>query len=247
LKVGLFIPCYIDQFYPEVGISSLELLEQLEINVEYPLEQSCCGQPLVNSGYEREASKLHENYFKQFKDFDYVVMPSGSCALHVKEHMPELQNSEEGIKLATNTYEIVEFIHDVLGNPKLNISFPHKIILHIGCHSIRGLNLSSCSEKNETSFSKVEKILEQVKGLEIVTPDYADECCGFGGTFSVFEKETSVKMGIDKLNNFKKTGAKIVVTTDISCTMHLEGIAKHNKMDFKFIHISQLLMNNVPF
>lgn len=241
MKVGLFIPCYIDHFYPEVGIATLRLLRQLGLDPEYPPEQSCCGQPLANSGYEKAAEHLHENYFRQFRDFDVVVMPSGSCALHVKEHMPGLHASEAGIRLAANTFEITEFIHDVLGNPPLHVSFPHRIILHLGCHSLRGLNLASTPEKNEPRFSKVEKILEQVKGLEIVTPEYDHECCGFGGTFSVFEKETSVKMGLDKLKHFRATGARIVVTTDISCTMHLEGIARRKGMDFNFMHISQIL------
>jgi len=181
MRVALFVPCYIDQFYPQVAVASLELLEKLGCEVVVPSDQTCCGQPMANSGFASATEGCDANFTHNFDGFDYIVGPSGSCVLHLKEHHP----SE---KIRNSVYEICEFLTDVLDIRALSANFPHRIGLHQSCHGQRGLRLSSMSERNEKPFSKIQDLLSMVKGLTVVMPEREDECCGFGGTFCVSEE-----------------------------------------------------------
>jgi L-lactate dehydrogenase complex protein LldE len=244
LSVGLFIPCYIDQFYPQVGIATLQLLQKLGLEVVYPLKQTCCGQPLANSGAEREAIPVYQNFVRNFSEFDYIVSPSGSCVYHVREHYNILEQTEEVKKVRQNTYELCEFIVDVLRIDDLKIVYPHKVGVHQSCHGLRGLKLGKPSELIAERYSKVHKLLEKAEGIEIINLDREDECCGFGGTFSVFEPEVSVKMGKDRISDHQRNGAEIITATDMSCLMHLEGILRRQKQGTKVVHIAEILNSN---
>jgi len=244
LNIGLFIPCYIDQFYPQVGIATLELLQKIGLNVEYPMKQTCCGQPLANSGAEQEAFPVYQNFIWNFSEFDYIVSPSGSCVYHVREHYNILEQTEEVKRVRQNTYELCEFIIDVLGIDDLKIEYPHKVGIHQSCHGLRGLKLGMPSELVAVPYSKVRKLLGKAKGIEIIKLNREDECCGFGGTFSVFEPEVSVKMGKDRVRDHQENNAEIITATDMSCLMHLEGIIRRQKWDIKVVHIAEILNSN---
>ncbi len=244
LKIGLFIPCYIDQFYPQVGIATLQLLQKLGLEVHYPLKQTCCGQPLANSGAEREAIPVYQNFIRNFSEFDYIVSPSGSCVYHVREHYNILEQTEEVKHVRQNTYELCEFIVDILGTDDLKIDYPYKVGVHQSCHGLRGLKLGMPSELVAKHYSKVHRLMEKAQGIEIIRLDREDECCGFGGTFSVFEPEVSVKMGKDRISDHQRNGAEIITATDMSCLMHLEGIIRRQKNGIKVVHIAEILNSN---
>ena len=245
MKIGLFIPCYIDQFYPQVGIATLQLLQKLGCDVSFPLNQTCCGQPMANSGFAALSKGCDKNFVANFAGFDYVVAPSGSCVLHVKEHLKDAANLIAATKIRNTIFELTEFLTDVLHVEKLEASFPHKVGLHTTCHAQRGLHLSSLSELVAPAFSKPEKLLGMVKGLELSKPKRLDECCGFGGTFCVFEEAVSVKMGKDRIYEHAANEVEYITGADTSCLMHLEGILKRNGSNIKTIHIAEIL-NSKP-
>ncbi|MFM6937116.1 MAG: (Fe-S)-binding protein [Aquirufa sp.] len=234
MRVALFVPCYIDQFYPQVAVASLKLLEKLGCEVVVPKDQTCCGQPMANSGFASSTDGCDTNFSNNFEGFDYIVGPSGSCVLHLKEHHP----SE---KIRNSVYEICEFLTDVLNVSSLNASFPYRVGLHQSCHGQRGLRLSSMSERNEKPFSKLEDLLGLVEGVEILKPERTDECCGFGGTFCVTEEAVSVKMGQDRIKEHNANEVEYIVGADTSCLMHLEGILRRQGSKVQVKHIVEIL------
>jgi len=242
VKVALFIPCYVDAFFPEVGIATLELLERLDIEVVYPLDQTCCGQPMANSGCHDDAAGAEKLFVRNFAGFDYVVGPSGSCVHHVREHFIGIPQTPAVKAVRERTFELVEFLHDIVKVKAFPWArFPHRVGLHNGCATLRALREASASEIVEPPFSKPLTLLSAVKGIEFVTPERPDECCGFGGTFSVFEEPVSAKMGQDKVNDHSKAGAEYIVSADMSCLMHQKGCAERLGLPVKFIHIAQIL------
>ncbi len=241
MTVGLFIPCYVNMFYPEAAIATLSLLEKLGVKVAYPLQQTCCGQPLANSGFEKLTAGCDELFIKNFSSFDYIVCPSGSCALHIKDHLHSEKNKTLASEIKTKVFELVEFITDVLKVEKLYARFPHKVGLHQSCHGLRGLYLAQMSELQAPQFSKPEYLLNMVEGLELIPLERKDECCGFGGTFCVTEEAVSVKMGKDRVADHIKNDAEYITSADLSCLMHMEGILKRNKSDVRVIHIAEIL------
>ncbi len=242
MKAALFIPCYVDAFFPEVGIATLELLERLGVEVDYPLNQTCCGQPMANSGCSDDAVAAEALFVKNFSGYDYIVTPSGSCTHHVRNHLTAVAQSDETLKVRRSTYELVEFVHDVLNVRKFPwANFPHAVGLHNGCSSLRALRTAKMSEIEEPFFSKPLDLLSKIKGIRFVTPERPDECCGFGGTFSVFEEPVSAKMGHDKVADYQRAGAEYIVSADMSCLMHQKGCAERLGAEIKFIHIAQIL------
>jgi L-lactate dehydrogenase complex protein LldE len=242
MRLGLFIPCYIDAFFPEVGIATLELLERLGHEVVYPRDQTCCGQPMANSGFNAECVDTEALFVRNFSGFDYIVAPSGSCVHHVRDNFDAIEQTAEVREVRARTYELVEFLHDVLkpeGFPWAR--FPHRVGLHNSCGTLRRLRHAKPSELHEPFFSKPLDLLSKVKGIEFVTPARPDECCGFGGTFSVFEEVVSTKMGYDKVADHARAGAEYVVSADSSCLMHQQGCAERIGVPLKFIHIAQIL------
>ncbi len=241
MLVGLFIPCYVNQFYPQVGIATLQLLEKQGLKVEYPVNQTCCGQPMANSGFEKDAIKTYKLFVKNFNRYDYIVAPSGSCVYHVKKHFDIIEQTEEVKKVRSSIFEISEFLLKVLDKDEFNSYFPYKVGLHQSCHGLRGLNLGKPSEIIDESFSITKKLLSNVKGIELVQLDREDECCGFGGTFAVTEEAVSVKMGIDRINDHLNHKAEVITATDMSCLMHLDGIIRRRNLQIKIKHITEIL------
>jgi L-lactate dehydrogenase complex protein LldE len=244
MKVGLFIPCYIDQFYPAAAIATMELLEKAGCDVLYPMNQTCCGQPMANSGFASYAKGCDKNFVQNFSEMDYIVAPSGSCVLHIKEHLHD-KDEQKARHIKQHIYELTEFLVDILKLEKLEARFPHKVGLHISCHGQRGLHLSSMSELMEPAFSKPEKLLSMVDGLQLAKPKRIDECCGFGGTFCVFEEAVSVKMGKDRIEEHAANEVDFITAADTSCLMHLEGILNRQGSPVKTIHIAEILNSNI--
>ena len=239
MKVGLFIPCYVDTIYPEVGVATWKLLRHMGVDVVYPEKQTCCGQPMANAGFEKQAIPLAEKFEEKFKDFEYVVGPSVSCTAFIKMNYSRLLVHE--CETAKRCMDVVEFLHDVL---KVNRSmgvFPHKVSLHNSCHGVRELGLSSPSEEHVAKFNKMKDLLQLVDDIEIVEPERSDECCGFGGMFSVEETAVSAQMGHDKVERHIQTGAEFVTGPDCSCLMHMAGVAKKQGLDIQFKHVVEIL------
>lgn len=262
MRVGLFIPCYIDQFYPQVGIATLELLEKFGCEVVYPPNQTCCGQPMANSGFEHLTQGCNDLFLDNFDSFDYIVSPSGSCVLHIKEHLharhgrttpitaPSGLPPHDGpvydpvVSVRSRIYELVEFLTDILKIGHLDAAFPFKVGLHQSCHGQRGLKLAQMSELMAPPFSKPERLLKMVRGIELIGLDRMDECCGFGGTFCVAEEAVSVKMGKDRVADHLHHGAEYITGADMSCLMHMEGILRRQKSSVKVKHIAEILNSN---
>lgn len=241
MKVALFIPCYVDQFYPNVAIATLELLEKFGCQVSYPATQTCCGQPMANSGFEHLSGGCNHNFVKSFTGYDYIVAPSGSCVLHIKEHLHDEEHPAEAEKIRKNIYELTSFLTDILKIENLNSTFPHKVGMHQSCHGQRGLKLSQMSELNAPQFSKPQYLLDMVDGIEMIELDRKDECCGFGGTFCVAEEAVSAKMGQDRVADHARHDVEYITGVDVSCLMHMEGILKRQKSNIKTIHIAEIL------
>jgi L-lactate dehydrogenase complex protein LldE len=245
MTVGLFIPCYVNQFYPGAAIATLELLQKLGIEVVYPSRQTCCGQPMANSGFEHLTQGCDDLFIENFAEFEYVVSPSASCVLHIKDHLHSQKDHLAAESLRGKVYELIEFLTDVLKIKKLDASFPYKVGIHQSCHGLRGLHLAQMSELVAPGFSKPKQLLDMVQGLELVKLDRQDDCCGFGGVFCVAEEAVSVKMGKDRVSDHTKNGAEYITSADLSCLMHLEGILHRSKSKVKIIHIAEILNANL--
>jgi len=232
MRVGLFIPCYVDAFHPEVGIATLELLERLGCEVDFPVDQTCCGQPMTNTGCHEESAATEALFVRNFASFDYVVGPSGSCVHQVRFAFDAIEQTGEVRAVRAKTFELVEFLHDVLRVDAFPwAEFPHKVAPHNNCQS----------ERRAEPFSKPRDLLGRVEGLEFVDLARPDECCGFGGTFSVFEEGVSAKMGYDKAHDQHRAGAEYVASSDSSCMLHQQGCAERLGLPQKYIHIAQIL------
>lgn len=244
-SIALFIPCYVDQFYPQVGIATLELLHKLGCQVDYPMAQTCCGQPMANAGNEPEARAAYRHYVDTFQSYDYVVAPSGSCVYHVRKHYDTIRQTKEVEHLRKNTLDLSEFLVDVLKVEKLEACFPHKVGLHQSCHGQRGLRLGQSSERVGENYSKLKQLLHLVEDLEFKQLDRVDECCGFGGTFAVTEEAISVQMGRDRLADHQRNDVEVITAGDMSCLMQLEGIARREKQPVRIMHLAEIL-NSPP-
>jgi L-lactate dehydrogenase complex protein LldE len=251
MKIGLFIPCYVDVVYPEVGVATWKLLKHLGLDVTYPEKQTCCGQPMANAGFEKQAIPLAEKFEEKFKDFDYVVAPSVSCTAFIKINYPRLlsgktaQHTEHECETAKKCMDVVEFLHDVVKVDHRLGTFPHKVSLHNSCHGVRELGLSSPSEEHVTPFNKIKDLLQLVDGIDVVEPERPDECCGFGGMFSIEETAVSAQMGLDKVERHIQTGAEYITGPDCSCLMHMAGIARKQGKKIEFKHVVEILASGL--
>jgi len=196
---------------------------------------------MANAGFASLSTGCDRNFTNNFSGFDYIVSPSGSCVLHIKEHLRNDSKPEQATHVRHHIYELTEFLTDILQVENITASFPHRVGLHISCHGQRMLHLSSMSEKVEPSFSKAEQLLNGVKGLQLLKPKRVDECCGFGGTFCVTEEAVSVQMGKDRVTEHKANNVEYITGGDMSCLMHLEGILKRQKSAVKIVHIAEIL------
>lgn len=240
MKIGLFIPCYMNELYPHVALATYKLLKKYSLDVEYPMNQTCCAQPLYNSGCFEECKPIAKKFIQIFKKYDYIVAPSGSCIAMVKHNFPKI--TDESKELINKSYELIEFLTDILHISSLDVSFNAKVGLHNSCHAHRELNLASKSELHQKPYSKILFLLEKVKDLKIITPKRIDECCGFGGTFALNEVDVSTQMGKDRIQEHIDNGVEYITGVDISCLMHMQGLIDREKLPLKTIHISQILL-----
>ena len=242
MTVGLFIPCYIDQFYPRAGIATLQLLERVGCTVVFPRAQTCCGQPLANSGMEQEARPIYAHFVETFGKFDYVVCPSGSCVHHVNHHYDVLEQDEAVTRVRERTFELADFLVNVIGLKELpGAKFAGKVGIHNSCHGLRGLRLGYGSERVGADFSYYRYLLDMVEGVEVVPLDRVDECCGFGGTFSVNQPELSAKMGKDRIADHLRHDAEVITSGDMSCLMHMEGLIRRDGLPLRVMHVAEIL------
>ena len=248
MRVGLFIPCYVDQFYPDVGMATVELLEKVDCKVDFPEAQTCCGQPMANTGCWDEAKPLAVRFLETFRNYDAVVCPSGSCTAMVTHHYDDFLSGRDGFEeLKQKTYELTQFLTDVRPLEALpGVEFPHRVGLHNSCHGLRELRLGSSSERMLPSFSKARQLLELVAGIELVDLKRTDECCGFGGTFAVTEEAVSCMMGLDRIADHEQAGAEVMTAGDMSCLMHLDGLLRRQRKPIQVMHIAQILAGRRP-
>ncbi|MER7795024.1 (Fe-S)-binding protein [Streptomyces sp. NPDC097640] len=242
MRVALFITCVNDTLYPRTGHAVVTLLERLGVEVGFPPEQSCCGQAQFNTGYRHQTEPLVRRYAAAFQDYDYVVTPSGSCAAMVRDNYPRIGakaaaegRGQELTELAAaavpKTYELTEFITDVLKVTDVGAYYPHTVTYHPTCHGLRMLRLGD----------RPRRLLSAVEGLELVELPGAEECCGFGGTFAVKNTAVSAAMGADKARNITATGAEAVCTVDNSCQMHIGGTLARQGSTVRPVHIAEIL------
>lgn len=235
MKISLFIPCFINQFYPQVGVHMVEILERLGHTVDYPEGQTCCGQPPFNSGYWDESRSAAEKMLAAFKDSEIVVSASGSCGAMLKvfygdlfKDTPQQQAAKE---LASKTWEFSDFLVNKLGVTDVGATFNAKVTFHDGCHGLRELGIKDAPRQ----------LLAKVKGLELIEMQDGPICCGFGGTFAVKFPTISTAMGEVKSDLILATGADYVVSNDSSCLMHIQGYMDRQNKKVQGLHLAEVL------
>ena len=239
-RVALAVPCYVDQLRPQAAQATLALLERLECDVDLHFDAPCCGQPMSNAGAVNDARASAMQWAASSRPYDAIVMPSGSCTYHVRHQLPRLAG-EAGAHAARVTYELCEFLAGPLSNPRLTGKFPFRVAIHVGCHAQRGLRLASSSELHQAPTGVMRTLLSSLEGITIVPLTRADECCGFGGSFAVGEPQLSVAMGRDRLRDATQHGADVFVSSDPSCLLHLDAIARAQRTGMRVMHIAELL------
>ncbi len=248
MPVALFVPCYIDQFYPDVAVATLELLEGLGVDVQYPAGQTCCGQPMANTGCVTDAAPVAHRFVKMFAKFEAIVCPSGSCTSMIRNHYAEYFAPDDADfqHVSKRTFELCEYLHDELKVDELDASFPHRVSLHQSCHGLRELRLGPSSESMQPRVDKVRSVVELVGDLELMELARADECCGFGGTFAVNEADISASMGRDRVADHVAAGSEVIASADMSCLMHMQGLIRRERKPIQVMHVAQILAGRQP-
>ena len=235
MTVTLFIPCYVDAFYPRAGISMVQILERLGHKIVCPKALVCCGQPAFNSGYWEEARPIAVKTLETLRNAEAVVVGSGSCGTMVKKFYPELfggtKHAALAQQVAARTWEFSEFLVNKLGVTDLDARFPAKVTFHDGCHGLRELNLKQPPRA----------LLAEVRDLELIEMSEAETCCGFGGTFATKFPMISTAMGETKCASALETGADYLVSNDLSCLMHLQGMLSRQGAKIKTLHLAEVL------
>lgn len=235
MTVQLFIPCFVDQLYPQTAFNMVKLLERAGCSVQYNTEQTCCGQPAFNAGFRAEAKEVCTKFITDFKGADYIVAPSASCVGFVRNYYKEMFGAssmhKEVKEIGKRIYELSDFLVNVLNFQNFGATFNAAVTYHDSCAALR-----ECRIKNEPR-----QLLEHVKGLELVEMNDVETCCGFGGTFAVKFEPISIGMADQKALNAAATGSKYIVSTDHSCLMHLDGYIRHKGINIKTIHIADVL------
>lgn len=234
--VDLFVPCFIDQLYPDTAFNVIKLLKKADIDVHYNPEQTCCGQPAYNSGYWEETRSLAEKFIADFPNNRPVVSPSASCTGFIKNYYPGLIKPDNKIfneseRLRRNLYELTDFLVNHIQFTDFGAVFPHKVCYHDACSALREYGI-----RQEPRL-----LLSKVQGLELVEMEETDTCCGFGGTFSAKFTAISTAMTEQKVANALKTGAEYIISTESSCLMNLESYIRKNNLPIKPIHIADIL------
>jgi L-lactate dehydrogenase complex protein LldE len=235
-RVTLFVTCLVDQLFPHIGLAMTEVLERLGYEIDFPEAQTCCSQPAFNTGYRGEARLVARHFLKVFRDAEYIVCPSGSCTSMVRHHYSELfhkdpQALDASRELASRVYEFSEFVLNVAGREDVGARYDGVVTYHDSCHSLRELKLRD----------QPRRLLRSVQGLELREMDIADECCGFGGTFSVKFGDVSGAMLASKIESIRRTGAAAVVSTDASCLMQIRGGLSRAGLPVRTLHLAEVL------
>lgn len=234
-RVALFIPCFVDQITPQVGLDTARVLERAGYSVHFPVEQTCCGQPAFNTGHWTDARPVAERFVRVFRDAETIVCPSGSCTTMVRKFYPELLAESpllhDAIGVGRRVYELSEFLVNIARVTDLDATFPHRVTFHDSCHALRELGI-----RNEPR-----ELLRNVRGLELIEMPSSEECCGFGGMFAVKFGAISAAMGDIKAENAVATGAEYIASIDGSCLMHIEGVLRRRKDAIRPIHLASIL------
>lgn len=243
MRVQLFIPCYVDQLAPQVGLATVSVLERLGCRVDFDPRQTCCGQPFVTTGARAEAAGLAKRHLDLFRGSDPVVCPSASCVATVRHRYRDLVEPDAARELASRTFELGEFIARVLNRSDVGARFPHSVALLESCHGLRELGLGWPSERASRAPGPgiTESLLRAVAGLELRPLERRDECCGFGGAFSVEYPELSGRIGRAKLDALERSGAEFVTGTDVSCLLHLDGLRRREGRGPRALHLAEIL------
>ena len=235
MNISLFVPCFVDLMYPQVGVSMVRIFEKLGHKVGCASGPACCGQPAFNAGYWDESRKIAVKVVESLQDAEVVVVASGSCGAMLKVHYPELfagtKVEAPARELAAKCHEFSSFLVNQLGVTDLGATFPHKVTFHDGCHGLRELN----------SRRPPRELLVRVRGLELIEMDTAETCCGFGGTFSAAFPAISTAMAEEKCASALATGAEWVVSCDSSCLMQIQGLADRQQRPIRTIHLAEVL------
>ncbi len=238
MNVGIFIPCFIDQLYPSVAFNMIKVLEKCGCTIHYNANQTCCGQPAFNAGFWDDAREVCAKFLADFKDAEYIVAPSASCVGFVKNYYKNFfDNSSvhnEVKNLSDKIYEFSSFLINILKVENVGATLNGKATYHDSCAALR-----ECKIKTEPR-----KLLNNVKGLQLTEMADVETCCGFGGTFAVKFEAISIAMADQKVNHAKDTGAEYLISTDMSCLMHLDGYIKNKGMNLKCLHIADVLAGN---
>jgi L-lactate dehydrogenase complex protein LldE len=238
MNVALFVTCFNDTMFPESGKATVTLLERLGVRVDFPMHQTCCGQMHINTGYRDEAVPLIRRYVEAFEGYDAIVAPSASCAGTVQHYHHKIAVERGGTALqdgvgrvAPRTYELTQFLTDVLEVEDVGAYFPHRVTYHPTCHSLRALGLDD----------RPYRLLQAVRGLTLVDLPEREECCGFGGTFAIKNSDVSVAMCADKVRHVRETGAEVLVAADNSCLTHIGGMLGRERSGVRTLHIAEVL------
>ena len=235
MNVHVFIPCFVDQLYPDAGFNTIKVLERAGCNVKYNPAQTCCGQPAFNAGYWGESREVCNKFIDDFADANYVVVPSASCTGFIKNYYPKLfdnaSNQTEIAQFQTKVFELSDFLVNVLKVENLGARLEGKATYHDSCAALR-----ECHIKSEPR-----KLLKNVAGLELIELQENETCCGFGGTFAVKFEDISVAMGEQKAQHVLNTGAQMLISTDLSCLMHINGIISTKNYPVKSMHLADVL------
>lgn len=237
MNVQIFIPCFIDQLYPSVGFSMVKVLEKAGCTVSYNTNQTCCGQPAFNAGFWGEAKDVCKKFLKDFSGDEYIVAPSASCVGFVKNYYEKLfENSSqlaEVKRLSSRSFELSDFLVNVLHFTDFNANLNATATYHDSCAALR-----ECKLKQEPRI-----LLNNVKGLQLIEMNDVETCCGFGGTFAVKFEPISIAMADQKITNAAETNAEYIISTDMSCLMHIDGVIKNKQSSLKVLHLADVLAN----
>ncbi|MDA2935096.1 (Fe-S)-binding protein [Acidobacteria bacterium AH-259-D05] len=236
MKVSLFVTCLIDQFFPQVGLSTIKILKKFGVEVEFESRQTCCGQPAFNTGYVDETRQVAEHFLKIYRDSHQIVVPSGSCATMIKCFLPKLfpegsskrQLAEE---IGKRTFELSDFLSTVLGIQDTGARFPQVVTYHDSCHLLRELGISS----------QPRRLIRSIEEIDFREMKNSHRCCGFGGTFSVKFPDVSAAIGDEKVEWIRDSGARYVIASDVSCLMHIDGLLRRNQVPVQTMHLAELL------
>ena len=236
MKVSLFVTCIVDQVFPQVGIAMAEVLERLGYEIDFPPAQTCCGQPAFNSGYPKEACTVARHFLDVFRDSEYIVVPSGSCTSMITHHYEEIfkddsKRLEETHRAAPRVWEFSRFLLEVAKAEDVGARYDGVVTYHDSCHALRELRIKNGPRR----------LLAKVQGLTLREMDVAEECCGFGGTFSIKFPEVSGAMARTKIESIRKTEAGAVVSIDSSCLMQLQGVIDRAGLPIRTMHLAEVL------